>query len=224
MPITVRRVAVCGLFLAAALGITGAFPGHAQTPARVVRVALLPQWMIQQHRSLPALSEAIEGGVVDRTVYAWQRGVIQRQALVSKPIRVVPDPAPLGGRGRFDITPRFSFGADFASDARYFARKRVELIHHDVDGVLQLQNFAARVHGDFSGKIAFGHGGRHAGDIANLVRQIAGHRVNAFGQIFPDARHAFDIGLAAQLSFGSHFARDAGYFGGERVRADRPWC
>jgi hypothetical protein len=106
MPITVRRVAISGLVLAAALGMAGAFPGHAQTPVRVVRVALLPQWIIQQHRSLPALFEAIEGGVVDRTVYAWQRGVIQRQALVSKPIRVVPDPAPLGGRGRFDITVR----------------------------------------------------------------------------------------------------------------------
>jgi hypothetical protein len=66
----------------------------------------VPEWVILQHRSLPALAEAIEGGVVDRTVFAWQRGVIQRQALVSKPIRVVPDPAPLGGRGQFDITVR----------------------------------------------------------------------------------------------------------------------
>ena len=59
--------------------------------------------MIQQHSARPVLAEAIEGGVVDRTVFAWQRGVIQRQALVSKPIRVVPDPVPLGGRGRFDV-------------------------------------------------------------------------------------------------------------------------
>jgi anthranilate phosphoribosyltransferase len=83
-----------------------AVSSHAQAPAPVVRVALLPQWVIQQHRSLPALAEAIEGGVVDRTVFAWQRGVIQRQALVSKPIRVVPDLAPLGGRGQFDLTVR----------------------------------------------------------------------------------------------------------------------
>ena len=110
MPITVRRLAVLGLLLATAFGMGAAVSSHAQAPPAVVRVALLPQWVIQQHRSLPALAEAIEGGVVDRTVFAWQRGVIQRQALVSKPIRVVPDPAPLGGRGRFDLTVRPSTG------------------------------------------------------------------------------------------------------------------
>src|SRR5262245_39649913 len=106
MPITVRRLAVVGLLLVAALGPGAAVRSSAQVPPPVVRVALLPQWVIQQHRSLPALAAAVEGGVVDRTVFAWQRGVIQRQALVSKPIRVVPDPAPLGGRGRFDVTVR----------------------------------------------------------------------------------------------------------------------
>ena len=105
MPITVRRVAALGFFVAA-LGLVVAGLSHGQTPSPVLRIALLPQWVIQQHRSLSALSEAIEGGVVDRTVFAWQRGVIQRQVLVSKPIHVVPDPAPLGGRGRFDITVR----------------------------------------------------------------------------------------------------------------------
>jgi len=106
MPITMRRVAGLGLLVTMVLGTGAAVSSHAQAPAPVVRVALLPQWVIQQHRSVPALGEAIESGVVDRTVFAWQRGVIQRQALVSKPIGVVPDPAPLGGRGRFDITVR----------------------------------------------------------------------------------------------------------------------
>jgi hypothetical protein len=38
-------------------------------------------------------------------VVAWQRGVIQRQAMVWKPIRVVPDPeaVALGGRGQFAL-------------------------------------------------------------------------------------------------------------------------
>jgi hypothetical protein len=106
MSITLRCVAVLGLFVVTALGLGAAVSSHAQAPSPVVRVALVPEWVILQHRSLPALAEAIEGGVVDRTVFAWQRGVIQRQALVSKPIRVVPDPAPLGGRGRFDVTVR----------------------------------------------------------------------------------------------------------------------
>ena len=43
--------------------------------------------------------------MVDRTVFAWQRGAIQRQALVPKPIRLLADPeaSALGGRGRFSL-------------------------------------------------------------------------------------------------------------------------
>jgi hypothetical protein len=87
-----------------ALLVTG--PGHAQGPSGTLRVALLPQWTIQQHGGDgPELQRALQQGVVDRTVFAWQRGVIPRSALVPKPVRVVPPPeaAALGGRGRFDL-------------------------------------------------------------------------------------------------------------------------
>ncbi len=89
-----------------AVAIGAATPGSAQGPSGVLRIALLPQWTIQQHGPLnPVLRQAVEGGVVDRTVFAWQRGVIQRQALVWKPIRVVPEPeaVTLGGRGQFAL-------------------------------------------------------------------------------------------------------------------------
>jgi hypothetical protein len=93
------------------LGVGIGLPaGRAQAPAGVLRLAFLPQWAIQQHRAAggalnPALREAIDGGVVDRTVFSWQRGVLQRQALVRKPLHLVPDPdaAALGGRGRFTL-------------------------------------------------------------------------------------------------------------------------
>ena len=108
LSIAVRRLAALGLTVALAIGVAG--PVRAQGPPEVVRLALLPQWVIQQHRAggssaSPALREAIDGGVVDRTVFAWQRGVIQRQALVRKPIRLVPEPeaTPLGGRGQFAL-------------------------------------------------------------------------------------------------------------------------
>jgi hypothetical protein len=100
---------VLGFAVVAAVGVVR--PGWSQASPGVVRLALLPHWAIQQHRGFggglsPALREAVEGGVVDRTVYAWQRGLIQRQALVGKPIRVVPEPeaVALGGRGRFELT------------------------------------------------------------------------------------------------------------------------
>ena len=102
---TARRLWTLGLV--AALGGGVWLPALGQPPATstVLRVALLPQWTIRQHRGGPALRAAIEGGVVDRTVFAWQLGVIQRQALVSKPVRVLPgaEAAPLGGRGQFDL-------------------------------------------------------------------------------------------------------------------------
>lgn len=82
----------------------------AQAWGGTLRVALVPQWVIQQHRAAggilsPGLAEALESGVVDRTVFAWQHGVIQRQALVTKPVRALPEAeaAALGGRGRFEV-------------------------------------------------------------------------------------------------------------------------
>lgn len=78
---------------------------HAQPAALPLRIALLNQWTINQHGSAggPPLLQAVERGVVDRPVFAWQRGLIPRGSLVWKPIRVLaaPEAAALGGRGAF---------------------------------------------------------------------------------------------------------------------------
>ena len=68
------------------------------------------------------------------------------------------------------LAAQLAFGTHFARHARHFAGERVELIHHGVDGVLQLQNFAAHVHRDLARQVALGHGGGHFGDVANLRR------------------------------------------------------
>ena len=116
------------------------------------------------------------------------------------------------------LAAQLAFGADFASHARHFSCERAELVHHGVDGVLQLQNFALRVHRDSRGQIAFGHGRGHAGDVAYLIGQVAGHRVHALGEILPGTRDAGDHRLAAQLALCPDFARDAGHFRGERIQ------
>ena len=41
-------------------------------------------------------------------------------------------------------------------------------------GVLELENFAAHVDGDFAGQVAAGDGGGHLRDVTNLVGQVAG--------------------------------------------------
>src|SRR5207244_652599 len=104
-----------------------------------------------------------------------------------------------------------------SGDARHFAGQRVELVDHGVDGVFQLQNFAAHVHGDLLRQVAIGDRGRHLGDVADLRRQIARHRVDALGEILPGAGDAKHVGLTAKLSLGADFARHARHFAGERV-------
>ena len=128
--------------------------------------------------------------------------------------QILPD---AGHAFHFRLAAELAFGADFARHARHFASERAELIHHGVDGVLQLQNFAARIHRNSGGQVALGHGRGDAGDVANLIGQVAGHGVHAFGQILPGAGDARHHRLAAQLAFGSHFARHARDFRSERI-------
>ena len=108
-------------------------------------------------------------------------------------------------------------GADLARHARHLAGKRIELIDHRVDGFLQLQDFAGDVDRDLFRQIAAGDGGRHVGDIADLGRQVAGHEVDAVGQVLPGAGDARHLRLAAELAFGADLARHAGDFRGKRV-------
>ena len=65
-----------------------------------------------------------------------------------------------------------AFGADLARDARHFAGEGVELVHHRVDGFLELQDFARHVHGDLLRQVAAGDGGRDVGDVADLRGQV----------------------------------------------------
>ena len=83
-----------------------------------------------------------------------------------------------GDAAHHRLAAQFAFGADFARDARHFAGETVELVHHGVDGVFQLENFAAHVDGDLLRQVAVGDGGRHFGDVTDLAGEVAGHRVH----------------------------------------------
>ncbi len=113
------------------------------------------------------------------------------------------------------LTAEFSFGADFAGDAGHFRGERAELVHHGVDRVLEFENFALHVDGDLLGEVAVGDGGGHLGDVAHLGGEVRGHGVHGVGEVFPVTGDAFDLGLAAEFSFGADFAGHAGDFGGE---------
>ena len=114
------------------------------------------------------------------------------------------------------LPAELSFGADLAGDAGHFRGERAELVDHRVDGVLELEDLALDVDGDLLGEVAVGDGRGHGGDVAHLGGEVAGHEVDAVGQVLPGARNAFDLGLSAELSLGADLAGDAGHLGGER--------
>jgi hypothetical protein len=102
------------LLVLLAAGASAPWIVAAQSAPPAVRLALLPQWSVNQHRMggvtapiRPELRSALDGGVVDRPVFWWQRGVIQRSALAWKPVRVLPgaEASILGGRGEFELGP-----------------------------------------------------------------------------------------------------------------------
>ena len=115
------------------------------------------------------------------------------------------------------LAAELAFGADLARDARDFRGEGVELVHHRVDGVLQLEDFALHVHGDLARQVAARDGRRHLGDVAHLGGQVAGHGVDAVGQVLPGAGDARHVGLAAELPFGADLARHARHLAGEAV-------
>ncbi len=89
------------------------------------------------------------------------------------------------------------------------------MLDHRIDGLLQLEDFASHVDGDFLREVAVGHGDRHFGDISHLCGQVAGHLIDRIGEFFPHAAGPFDLGLAAKLAFRADFACDARDLGGE---------
>ena len=128
--------------------------------------------------------------------------------------QVLPDS---GDSGYLGLASQCSLGTDLAGHAGHLRGERVELVHHRIHGVLQLENFALHVHRDLLVQLAPGHRGGHVGDVADLGRQVAGHVVHVVGQVLPGAGHALHVGLAAQLAFGADFSRDSAHLGGERV-------
>ncbi len=177
---------------------------------RIDRVLQLQNFALHVHRDFPGQVAARNGGGHVRDV-ADLAGEVGRHG-----IDIVGQIFPRAGdAGHEGLSAQFSFGADFARHARHFGGERAELVHHRVDRFLELENFAAHVHGDLFRQIAVGHGNRHFGDVADLRREVAGHLIHGLGEFAPDAGDTFHLRLAAEFAFGAHFARDADHFHGE---------
>src|SRR4029077_18910423 len=120
-----------------------------------------------------------------------------------------------GDTGDDGLAAEPAFGADLACDAGHFAGEGVQLVHHRVDGLLQLQDLARDIDRDLFRQIALRDRRRDLGDVAHLTGQVASHVVDAVGQILPRAGDALDLRLTAEPAFGADLARDARHFAGK---------
>jgi len=128
---------------------------------------------------------------------------------------VLPDaPHPLN----LGLAAQLPLGTDLPRDARHFRGEGVELVDHRVDRVLELEDLPLHVHGDRLREVAVGHRGGDFGDIAHLPRQVAGHAVDAIGEILPDAADAAHLGLPAEPPLRPHLPCDARHLRGEGVQ------
>src|SRR5262249_19562294 len=117
-----------------------------------------------------------------------------------------------GDAGDLRLTAELAFGTHFARHARDFRREPVQLVHHGVDGVLELDHLAAVFDGDALPVFSARHGGGHVGDVAHLRGEVGGHGVDLVGEVLPGAGDARDDRLAAELAVGADLARHARHF------------
>src|SRR5207249_711923 len=129
-------------------------------------------------------------------------------------VGVVPD---AGCALDFGLAAQRALRADLAGDTRDLVREGVELVHHRVDGLLELEDLPADVDGDLLRQVALLDGGGDLGDVADLARQVAGHEVDVLGQVLPDAGRAPDVGLAPKPALGTDLPGHARDLVGEGV-------
>src|SRR5207249_4632669 len=102
------------------------------------------------------------------------------------------------------LADELALGAHLARHARHLAGERIELVHHRVDGALQLQDLALHVHRDLLRQVALGHRGGHLGNVAHLAGEVRRHRVHVVGELLPGAHSPCHLLLPAELAVGDH--------------------
>src|SRR5262249_59228592 len=73
-------------------------------------------------------------------------------------------------------------GADLARHPRYFGGERIELVHHRIDGVLELEDFAADIDRDLAGQVAARNRCRHLRDVARSEERRGGREIEVRGE------------------------------------------
>ena len=88
-------------------------------------------------------------------------------------VHVLGQPLPGAGHALdLGLAAQPALAADLAGHPGDLGGERGQLVDHGVDGGLQLQDLAARVHVDLLGQVALGDRGGDLGDVAHLAGQV----------------------------------------------------
>src|SRR5205814_3016882 len=71
------------------------------------------------------------------------------------------------------LTAELAFGADLACNAGHLFGKRVQLVDHRVDGLLELEDLSSDVAADLLQQVALRESRRDLGDAADLAGRVA---------------------------------------------------
>src|SRR6202011_5603469 len=129
--------------------------------------------------------------------------------------QVSPGP---GGARNVGLATQPAFGADLAGHAGDLRGEGVQLVDHDVDGVLQLEDLALDLDRDLLGQVAFLHRRGDFGDVADLGREVGGQLVDLLREVLPGPGGAGYARLSTEAALGADLARHAGDFAGERIQ------
>src|SRR5262249_18261881 len=119
--------------------------------------------------------------------------------------------------GHLRLTTQLSFDTHFASHGGDLVGERPERIGHAVDGFGEGRHFTFCFENELLVQVPVGDRGHDLDDTAHLFGEVRRHEIHVVGQVLPSARHAFHIGLTAELSFRTHFFGHTGHFGGKGV-------
>ena len=126
--------------------------------------------------------------------------------------------------GTCGLAAELALGADLAGDAGDLVGERRQLVDHRVDGVLELEDLAARVDGDLLDRSPRATAVATWAMLRTWLGEVAGHELTLSVRSFHVPDDAAAPGLAAELALGADLAGHAGDLVGEAPRAGRPSC
>ncbi len=113
------------------------------------------------------------------------------------------------------LTAEFALDTDLPCHARDFGTEGLQLIHHPVDGVLQLQHLAGHIDGDLLAQVAVGDGRRHLRDVPHLAGEVAERRIDGVRQVLPRTRRTRHLRLTAEQALRAHLVGHTRHLVGE---------